>query len=96
MANVDLVARALNRFSDSAFLSALRERDLGAMTDLVEEFFCSRLDEQEEGMQKFINCNSKNSSIKKIHNKTFSSLLETESAEEAVDNFICTSFLTEE
>ena len=61
MANADLVARARNRFSDSAFLSVLSERDHGAMTDLVEEFFCSRLDEQEEGKQKFINCNSKNS-----------------------------------
>ena len=49
MANADQVARALNRFSDNAFLNALSECDRGAtcMTDLVEEFFCSRLDEQE-------------------------------------------------
>ena len=60
MDNADQVARALNSFSDSAFLSAPSERDCGAMPDLVEEFFCSRLDEQEEGKQKFINYNSKN------------------------------------
>ena len=38
MANADQVARALNRFSDNAFLNALSERDRGAMTDLVEVF----------------------------------------------------------
>ena len=54
MVNVDKVARSLSRCSDGAFLNALSERDRGAMTDLVEEFFCSRLDEQEEGKQKFI------------------------------------------
>ena len=36
------------------------------------------------------------SSIKKIHSKALPSLLETECAEEAVDNFICTTSLTEE
>ena len=59
-ANADQVARSLNRFSDSAFLS---ECDRAAVTDLVEDFFCSRLDEQEEGKQKFINCNSTQQSI---------------------------------
>ena len=59
MVNADQVARPLSSCSDSAFLNPLCECDRGAMTDLVEEFLCSMLDEQEEGKQKFIKYSSK-------------------------------------
>ena len=64
MTNTDEVARALNRFSDTAFLNALNERDLGAMTDLVEECFCSSLDEKEGGKQRSYDVIVKNTLIK--------------------------------
>ena len=44
-----VVAKALNRYSNSAFMAALSERDHAAMSELVEDFFCSGLDEEEPG-----------------------------------------------
>ena len=38
-------------YSDSAFIEALSERDRAAMHELVEEFFCSGLDEKQQGKQ---------------------------------------------
>ena len=53
----DLVAKALNRCSDSAFIEVLSEHDHAAMSELVEEFFCSGLDEEEHGKQLYITIN---------------------------------------
>ena len=44
----DEVAGALNRFSDRALLDTLSANDRAAMTDLVEEFFCSAVNEEDE------------------------------------------------
>ena len=49
-----LVAKALNKFSDRAFIEALSKRDCAAMSALVEEFFRSGLDEEEQGKQLYI------------------------------------------
>ena len=43
---------------DSAFIEALSERDRAAVPELVEEFFCSGLDEEEQGKQMYIKINS--------------------------------------
>ena len=45
------VAKALNRFNNSEFIEALTELDHAVRSDLVEEFFCSDLDEKEQGKQ---------------------------------------------
>ena len=42
------VAQVLNWFSNQAFLDVLSDNDPKAMTDLVEDVFCSTLEEQEE------------------------------------------------
>ena len=42
------LAQELNRFSDREFLDMLSDNDHAAMTALVEDFFCSSLQEQEE------------------------------------------------
>ena len=42
-AREDLVAKALNRYSDRAFREALSERDRAAMSALVAEFFAVAL-----------------------------------------------------
>ena len=47
----ELVAKELNRYSDRAFLEVLSERDRTAMSELVEEFFCSGNAEEEQGKQ---------------------------------------------
>ena len=52
-----LVAKALNKYSDRVFIEALSERDCAAMSELVEEFFCSGHDEQEQGKQLYIKRN---------------------------------------
>ena len=48
----DQVATTLNRLTDQAFTQALSARDRGALSDLIEEFFCSappsNSDEEEE------------------------------------------------
>ena len=41
-------------YIDSAFMAALSERDRAAMSELVEDFFCSGLDEEEPGKQLYI------------------------------------------
>ena len=46
----------LTQYSDSAFI-ALSECDCVAMSELVEEFFCSGLDEDEQGKQLYIKIN---------------------------------------
>ena len=52
-----VVAKALNRYSDSAFMAALSEHDRAAMSELVEDFFCSGVDEEEPGKQLYIKIN---------------------------------------
>ena len=37
--------------TEHLIIKALSERDRGAMSELVEEFFCSGLDEEEQGKQ---------------------------------------------
>ena len=49
-----IVAKALNRHNDSEFMAALSKRDRTAMSELVEDFFCSGLDEEEPGKQLYI------------------------------------------
>ena len=44
-------------YSDSAFIGALSKRDRAAMPELVEEFFRSGLDEQEQGIQLYTKVN---------------------------------------
>ena len=44
-----VVAKALNMYSDSAFMAALSECDPTAMSELVEDFFYTGLDEEEPG-----------------------------------------------
>jgi len=52
MAERNQVATALNRLMDKAFTQALSARDQGALSNLIEEFFCSASipdsDEEEE------------------------------------------------
>ena len=45
----DLLAKALNRYSDGAFLKVLSERDRTVMSELVEEFFRSGIAEEKQG-----------------------------------------------
>ena len=54
-----VVAKALNMYSDSAFVAALSERDRAAISELVEDF-CSGLDEEELGKQLYIKINFQN------------------------------------
>ena len=51
------VAKALNRFSDRAFIEALTECDCAVRSELVEEFFCSGLHEKEQGKHLYITIN---------------------------------------
>ena len=44
----DEVARALNRVGNRALLDTLSANDRAAMTDLVEEFFCNAVGEEDE------------------------------------------------
>ena len=55
-----VVAKALNRYSDSEFMAALSERDRASMSELVEDFFCSGLDEEESGKQLYIKIHFQN------------------------------------
>ena len=54
-----VVAKAMNMYSDSAFMAALSERDRAAMCELLEAF-CSGLDEEELGKQLYIKINFQN------------------------------------
>ena len=48
-----VVAKALNMYSDSAFMASLSERDCAGMSELVEDFW-SGLDEEKLGKQLYI------------------------------------------
>ena len=43
------VAKVLNRFSTRVFIEALPERDPAVRSELAEKFFCSGLDDKEQG-----------------------------------------------
>ena len=47
----ELVAKSLNSYSDRVLLYVLSERDRTAMSELVEEFFCSGIAEEEQDKQ---------------------------------------------
>ena len=53
----DVIAKELNRYCDRAFLDSLSECECTAMSELVEEFFCSSTDEEEQGEQSCIKTN---------------------------------------
>ena len=55
-----LVAKTLNRYSDSTFIEVLSECDRTAMSELVGEFLCSGLDKEEQGKQLYIKIDFQN------------------------------------
>ena len=55
---VSTVAFALNKLSDDAFTASLSDRDLGSLTELIEEYFCSspRANDSEEEEEEELDC----------------------------------------
>ena len=43
------IARAVSRHTDGAFVDALSARDRTSLSTLIEEFFCSGADEDDQG-----------------------------------------------
>ena len=48
MAERSRVASTLNKLTDRAFITALRPRDQASMSDLIADFFCGDIEEEEE------------------------------------------------